>query len=166
MKEDLFNFLAGWPFWAQDLFLALAAIVVGLIIKGILAILARTYCRKTDEYSTIRSIIKHLGRPAEYFLPLLILNWAIPFMHFDDKTIALLLKINGILLIIAFAYLLMKLINVVQDYVIHSFDIKKTDNLRERKIRTQLQYLRKVIVFVIVVLATIAILLSFESLRR
>lgn len=166
MKEDLFDFLAGWPFWAQDTFLALAAIIVGLIIKGILAIFARTYSRKTNEYSTLRSIIKHLGRPAEYFLPLLILNWAIPFMHFDDRTTALLLKINGILLILAFAYLLMKLINVVQDYIIHQFDIKKTDNLRERKIRTQLQYLRKVIVFVIVVLAIIAILLSFESLRR
>lgn len=166
MKENLFEFLAGWPFWAQDIFLALSAIIVGLIIKGILAIVGKSYTKKNNEYSTIRSIIKHLGRPAEYFFPLLILNWAIPFMHFDDRTTTLLLKINGILLILAFAYLLMKLINVVQDYIIHQFDIKKTDNLRERKIRTQLQYLRKVIVFVIVVLAIIAILLSFESLRR
>lgn len=166
MKENLFEFLAGWPFWAQDIFLALSAIIVGLIIKGILAIVGKAYTKKNNEYSTIRSIIKHLGRPAEYFFPLLILNWAIPFMHFDDRTTNLLLKINGILLILSFAYLLMKLINVVQDYIIHQFDIKKTDNLRERKIRTQLQYLRKVIVFIITILATIAILLSFESLRR
>ncbi len=166
MKENLFEFLAGWPFWAQDIFLALSAIIVGLLIKGILAIVGKAYTKKNNEYSTIRSIIKHLGRPAEYFFPLLILNWAIPFMHFDAKTTTLLLKINGILLILSFAYLLMKLINVVQDYIIHQFDIKKTDNLRERKIRTQLQYLRKVIVFVITVLAIIAILLSFDSLRR
>ncbi len=166
MKENLLDLFYSWPNWVQDVLLALGAILVGLIIKGILAILAKTYCRKSSGYSVMRSIIKHLGRPAEYFFPLLILNWSIPFMHLDAKTISLFQRINGILLIIVFAFVLMRLINVVQDYVYHSFDINKTDNLRERKIRTQLQYLRKVIVAIIVILATIAILLSFESLRR
>jgi len=48
MKENLFEFLAGWPYWAQDIFLALSAIIVGLIIKGILAIVGKAYTNKNN----------------------------------------------------------------------------------------------------------------------
>ena len=75
-------------------------------------------------------------------------------------------KIIGIMLIMAIAYLLIAIVQTAQDYVYHAFDLNKTDNLRERKIRTQLQFLRKLLISVIVILAVIAILLNFDSLRR
>ncbi len=54
----------------------------------------------------------------------------------------------------------------MEDYVYHSYDINKADNLRERKIRTQLQFLRRLGVTLIVVVTVCIILLSFNNLRK
>jgi small-conductance mechanosensitive channel len=50
--------------------------------------------------------------------------------------------------------------------VYYAYDIKKGDNLRERKIRTQLQFIRKLLVIVILVVTACFILMSFDSLRK
>jgi small-conductance mechanosensitive channel len=50
--------------------------------------------------------------------------------------------------------------------VYHRYDLSKSDNLKERKIRTQLQFLKKLIVTLIVIVTICVILLSFENLRK
>jgi len=75
-------------------------------------------------------------------------------------------KLTGILLIVSFAVLLIGIIRVAEDYVNKAYDISESNNLRDRKVRTQLQFLRKVAITVIVILAVCAVLLSFENLRR
>lgn len=166
MKENFFDLITAWPAWLQDLSIAIIAVLIGLLIKWTLTIAARIYCRNKKGFSLISSIATHLGPAAGIFIPLFILNMAIPLMHFDPPVTSRIQKIIGILMIISFAALLMAVIRVVQDYVIQQFDLNKTDNLRERKIRTQLQFIRKVAVVLIVILTIIAILLSFENLRR
>lgn len=166
MKENIFHLITKWPAWLQDLTIAIVAILIGVLIKWILSIAAKIYCRKKTGFSLISSIAKHLGPAASIFIPLFILNIAIPLMHFGPITTSRIQKVIGILLIIAFAALLISVIKVVQDYVFHKFDLTKENNLRERKIRTQLQFIRKVAVVLIIILAVIAILLSFENLRR
>jgi small-conductance mechanosensitive channel len=87
-------------------------------------------------------------------------------LRFPQYYIDILNKSVEIGLIIAFAYILINLIKVVQDFVISTYDLKKENNLRERKIRTQLQFLRKFLVAFIVVLTVAAILFSFEGMRK
>ena len=82
-----------------------------------------------------------------------------PIMHKVSKLVEIILIIN-------FAWILIRCIKVVQDYVLHRYDIRKTDNLRERKIRTQLQFVRRILVGLILILTIAAILLSFSSLRK
>jgi small-conductance mechanosensitive channel len=71
-----------------------------------------------------------------------------------------------ILLTISIANVLIGVIKVFEDYVYHTFDIQKTDNLKERKIRTQLQFIRRIAVSLILILTACAILLSFNNLRK
>ena len=66
-----------------------------------------------------------------------------------DKTIEILLTIS-------FAGILVRSIRILEDYIYHTYDLSKTDNLKERKIRTQIQFLRKLLV-VIIVFVTVAI---------
>ncbi len=168
MKENLFELIAKWPTWLQDLSIAIAAVLVGLLIKWTLSVTATIYCRKRKEktFSLISSINKNLGPAASIFIPLFLLNISIPLMHFGPITTGRIQKVIGILLIISFAALLISVIKVVQEYVYHHFDLNKANNLRERRIRTQLQFIRKVAVSLIVLLAIIAILLTFDNLRR
>ena len=54
----------------------------------------------------------------------------------------------------------------MQEFVIHRYDIQKQNNLRERKIRTQLQFIRRILVGIIVFIAVAMVLLSFNTMRR
>ena len=51
-------------------------------------------------------------------------------------------KETEVVVIISFSWILIRCIKMGQDYLLSHYDIKKEDNLRERKIRTQLQFLR------------------------
>ena len=166
MWTNLFDIFNGWPFWIQDLALLVLAIIIGLIIKFGITKAAHHFSRKNKSFSVTRSLVIRLSRPLKFVLPLFIVNLFLPLMHLTGRFQVFIDKLVGILLIIGIAYLLISLIYTIQDYVIHAFDLSKSDNLRERKIRTQLQFLRKISISLIVILAGIAILLNFDSLRR
>lgn len=153
------------PPYLWNLILIAAATITGLILKFVLLRLKRHEFKNTD-YSAIRSIIKHLSSPVTWFVPLLLLNLLLSWFLFGPKIFELFSKVLYIALVIAFAALLIRTIPVFEDYVYHAFDIQKTDNLRERKIRTQLQFIRKLAISLIIILTVAAILLSFENMRK
>jgi small-conductance mechanosensitive channel len=72
----------------------------------------------------------------------------------------------NILLTVAFAHLIINGVRVFEDYVYHRYDLNKIDNLKERKIRTQIVFIRKLFVAIIIFLTIAVILLSFESMRK
>ncbi len=75
-------------------------------------------------------------------------------------------KALEIALTIVFALILVRVINVLEDYFYLKYDLNKENNLKERKIRTQLQFVRKFIVSLIILITVAIILLSFESMRK
>jgi small-conductance mechanosensitive channel len=149
-----------------NLSLTVFAVIIGLIIKAISTLLLRYYSSKTLGYSFIQSFFKRLNGALTFFLPLLILNLLLPLMMVGKTLHGIIDKTLEVLLILSFAWLLMGLVKMIEDYVYHSLNLNKKDNLRERKIRTQLQFIRKVVVLIILVVAIGAILLSFNNLRR
>lgn len=71
-----------------------------------------------------------------------------------------------IALTLCFAIILIKVIRIIEDYLYNRFDATKSDNLKERKIRTQLQFIRKFLITIIIIVTIAIILLSFESMRK
>jgi len=84
---------------------------------------------------------------------------SVVYNHYLDKTIQL-------LLIISFGFILIRVVKLFEDYITIHYDITKTDNLKERKVRTQIHFIRKLLILIIVLLTIGAVLLSFESLRK
>ncbi len=154
-----------FPPYLWNLVIVVAAIAIGLLLKFILIRLMVFY-QKQAAYSTFKSIVTHLGKPFNWFIPLLVLNLLMPWFILEPKVLAVVYKVFQIAITIAFAVLLTRTISVFEDYIYHVFDVKKTDNLKERKIRTQLQFVRKFAVTTIGILTLCAILLSFESMRE
>ncbi|RYE04703.1 MAG: mechanosensitive ion channel, partial [Sphingobacteriaceae bacterium] len=163
--DELFGFSNQIPPYLWNLLIVFAAVIIGLFLKFSLIKLVGYYQKRSD-YSVFKSIITHLGKPSTWFIPLLMLNFLMPGFIMNLKLLAIIGKSLQIALTISFAVMLVRTISVFEDYVYHAFDIKKTNNLRERKIRTQLQFLRKIGITLIVILTIAAILLSFESMRR
>jgi small-conductance mechanosensitive channel len=152
--------------WLWNTAIAVLAILIGLIIKFITSKLVKRYAQEEGEYSFFRSAITYLSVPVTYFIPLLVLKLAMPLMVMDAVYFYGTDRVVGILLIIAFANLLIRAINVLEDYIYHVYDLNKTDNLKERKVRTQLRFVRKLVVVIIVLVTIAVILLSFESFRK
>lgn len=87
-------------------------------------------------------------------------------MKIDPLTMATLQKLLEIALTICFSVIIIRSIRILEDYFYNRFDSSKADNLRERKVRTQLQFIRKLLVAIITIVTIAIILLSFESMRK
>jgi small-conductance mechanosensitive channel len=155
------------PAYLWDGILVALAIIIGLIVKFMLSLLLRRKPKRDKpSFSFSRSLLSRLSKPFSYFLPLLAFNFLLPLMRMRANIAFFLNKTTEILLAISFANVLIALIKVFEDYVYHTFDIDKADNLKERKIRTQLQFIRRLAVSLVIVLTICAILLSFNNLRK
>lgn len=150
-------------FW--NIILIAAAIAAGLLIRFIIIKSMRFYYKRSGFY-LFNEIVDHLYRPAGYFLPLIMLNVALPFMRMGKVPFHNLDRAIEIALTISFATILISTIRVFQAVVFHVYDITQADNLKARRVRTQLQYIRQLIIALIVILTVAAILLSFENLRK
>lgn len=79
---------------------------------------------------------------------------------------AFLPKVNTVMIILGFTWCLLVLSKILKESLLRQYDISKEDNLKARKIYTQINILQKVGNFVIVFFGLGLILLSFESIRQ
>ena len=168
MQDQIEELLRQWHLsrWQWNALLFAAAVLLGLFIKLLLTLFVRKKAGETTRFSWFRSILRHMGPPFTYFLPLFFFNLLLPIMRMPVEIRSRIGKAVEIGLIITFAWILLRSVRVVQDYVFHRFDFNKANNLRERKIRTQLLYIRQIVVALIIFLTIAAVLLSFSSLRK
>lgn len=166
MWDDLLRQLKQLPSWGWNLILTTGAVFTGILFQLSTTLLLQIYSKKNLTYSLFQSLLKRLNKPLTWFLPLIAFNLVLPFMELNNRQNLVLNKITGILLIITFSMVLVAIVNVFKDFLYHLYDLDKSDNMRVRKIRTQLEFVRKLITGLIVILAVGAVLLSFSSLRR
>lgn len=168
MQEQITDWLRQWHLaaWGWNVIIIALSVLFGLLLELILSFFVRRQAKSSGTYSMFRSLIIHLGVPFTWFFPLFLFNFLLPVMRLPVAVINRVDKIVEILLTILFAWILIRLINVVQDYVLYRFDITKSDNLRERKIRTQLQFIRRILIVLIVVVTLAVVLLSFSAMRK
>jgi len=151
--------------WAWNLCVVVSALLLGFILKLIITGILHFYKNRND-YSLFKSIITHLGSPLNFFVPLLMLNFMLPLLLIDKVFLSPLDRIIGTLVIISFANLLICTFKIFEDYVYHQYDLTAEDNLKGRKVRTQMLFIRKVVIIIVVVVTLSIILLSFDSVRK
>ncbi|MGO4878668.1 mechanosensitive ion channel family protein [Pedobacter sp. AJM] len=153
------------PLLLKNVIIGCIAILLGIIIKFIISKTFILLSRWWDSI-VIKSTIKHLKRPVAVFIPLLLLNFSLDLMVMPAKVRVPVEKMLEMALTVTFSLILIRLINVLEDFLFLKYDLNKENNLKERKIRTQLQFIRKFIVSLIIIVTAAIILLSFESMRK
>lgn len=153
------------PGWIWNIGLMAAAALLGYIVKLIITALLHHY-KNTQDYSLFKSILTHLNKPLNVFIPLLTLNALLPFLMFEGAYIIYFKKLLEILLIVSFSNVLLNTIKIFEDYVYHTYDFKKADNLEERKIQTQLRFIRKLVGAFIIAITVAVVLLTFDNVRK
>jgi small-conductance mechanosensitive channel len=99
------------------------------------------------------------------FVPLLLILIIMP-TYSDNLYYTAAYRIIYILFSVSFAWLLIKLIYVFADSILARHDINVKDNLMQRKLTTQLQFVKRLLIMVVVLISISAILLNFESVRK
>jgi len=113
-----------------------------------------------------KSLIKNLKAPLMVLLPLLALNLTQGYIHLPPNMLDAIGHILSIALTITIAWLIAKFTFVIEDLILKSYKIDVKDNLKARKIYTQLQFFKKAVVIVICVIVLAVILMSFEKVRQ
>jgi small-conductance mechanosensitive channel len=166
LPPEILEFSQKMPSFLWNITIAAVALIVGWLVKFIITKLLLFYSKDDDNYSLFKSIVIHLGKPVTYFIPIFLLDVFSNWMRMDKLYYIPLEKLITISLTILFASILIKAVRILEDYIYHHYDLNKVDNLKERKIRTQIQFIRKFIIVVIGFVTTAIILLSFDSMRK
>jgi len=165
MKPLLQSLDGQLPEWAITLILCLTIVLITLLFKWVVTLILKKTSNETN-YSLLISVLKHLSRPLNFLLPLFFINTFLPYFDITNARRLVIDRLLDMLLVVAFSYLLIKTVRIFEDFVYNTYKLEKADNLKERKIRTQLQFVRKVIISLIVIIGVAIILLSFDSVRK
>ncbi|RYY93437.1 MAG: mechanosensitive ion channel family protein [Chitinophagaceae bacterium] len=152
--------------WLWNLSLVAMALLLGGIVSALLWLAARWQRNEGGSFMLVRSLVRHLRAPVNLFLPLFALNLLLQEMRVSRALRANIAHALEIALIMTFAWLLIRFLHVLQDLTRARINIQRSDNLRQRRILTQLLYIRRVASSVIVLLAIGGILLTFGTLRK
>jgi small-conductance mechanosensitive channel len=136
----------------------------GFFFSVILFELVKISLKKTFKSSS-ESINKNLRIVFYIFFTLLFINIAIPASEFKGYVGSFVQKISFILFISCFAIMASKILLFAKTLIYERHDINIENNLSGRKIRTQIDFLYKLGLVVITLIAVSVILMSFKSVR-
>jgi small-conductance mechanosensitive channel len=165
MNEQLAHFTSHFPDIATTVGVLLGGLALGLVVRFLLFGALRRYGRREDA-TLARSVTLHLRYASAWFLPVLAVSLLLPLVQLPPKPFEVLRRVVEFTLILSFAWGLIKTLDVLQDLVQLRYQLGSADNLRVRKLFTQLQFLKKLTASLVAFVAVGLVLMSFETVRR
>jgi small-conductance mechanosensitive channel len=144
-----------------------AAFLFAFILNRITFGLLNWNARRLDSAS-MKQAVRYVRRPAWWLLFFFLLSLFAGSLDGQggDFSFAWLQKLATVGLIIAAGWLATGVVHVVSFAVRNQYDLDDDqDNLQERKILTQLQYIRRITGIVIFIITTSIVLMQFEGIR-
>jgi hypothetical protein len=140
------------------------AFLVALLIHFILFRAARRL--NLRKQTVLAQALLYCERPGRLILLSLLELAALPFLPVSAIVKGRLSHALGIILIGAVAWFLIAMVDVVEAVLAYKYSTEMADNLAARRVRTQVQVLRHIIVMMIVVIALAGVLMTFPSIRH
>src|SRR5487761_93560 len=111
-------------------------------------------------------LVPLLGRGLRVILPVLAVIFALPILGLPPAYAGIATKGSSILLIVAITVVLFQAVKTVQEMLLLRFDITASNNLRARKLYTQVHVLGRVVYVAIGLFAAACILMLFQQVRH
>ncbi|MBW4027768.1 mechanosensitive ion channel family protein [Acidipila rosea] len=139
--------------WVLSVVIFSLVIVVGLTLHDIVfRVLGRFKLAKTIEHSRMLVVVQRLKRPARWMVVLTGVGAALPFLSVLGPYRLIVGRTVGILWLIVLGWLAVSAVYMVEDIMVLRYDIHVSDNLRARRVRTQLQVLRRLAIGIIILI--------------
>lgn len=160
----IFGELSGTPSWVPAVLLVTLSLAAGFLARFILLSFIR-YWQSRDR-KLFKSLEKHLSGSMFLFFPLLLINIGVNYVAIDPDSLPFITTTLNIFILLSLCSVLIRMTNVAQDMLFIRYDINLSNNLRARKIRTQIIYVKKVAIVLLVSFCLSLILLSIPGVRK
>jgi len=157
--ENWHNLLLSTIFIAVAIAVAVAAQFVTFWLLRKLA--ARKKTSVLDQ-----SLIRHGEGPTRLIFPLLAVLVVLPGLPLTPKLMSALEHIMGLSLIAAIAWLLVLTIDIAADLLAERYRIDVADNLLARRVQTQFQMLRRIMIVVVAIITLAIMLMTFPAIKH
>ena len=151
------------PWWGALLVLVVS-IGMGIAARGLFIRFLRLSHRRGS--SIAGAVLSRLNNRTRLFFPLLIFLVLQPLVRLPEPYDNLLFKSVEILFFLTLGWLLLQLINVLEDLAYAHYVQERNDPFHERRIKTQLQFLKRILGVVIVIIVLASILLTINGVRQ
>jgi small-conductance mechanosensitive channel len=161
----MLNAIQGLDVFLKSSGIALISIVVGLIVYFVLMRILKSIAATTESV-LFPSLVKHFRAPLLMLLPLIGLSIGISSTGLSAQDLETVRHALSILITIAMSWLAARFIAVIEDLVMSKFEIDVKDNLRARKVQTQMQWFKRAMIVFIALIGLSIILTSFSKVRQ
>lgn len=147
--------------WITYSIVIIGCIIMGLILRWFLFWTFR-FSNKRNPSVLIEQVAKHLKTPTKYLLPILFIYGSFSVLEFHIYWH----KITEALIIINITWILIGSLNGLEEIVKQKFNIKSIHVAKDRKILTQLRFIKSISLIVLITLAIAAILWNIPAARK
>ncbi len=152
------------PFWVQSLGLLSGALVGGYLLRTLIQGLLRWRASR-EQIPLLRAVNERAAGPLGWVLSIALLQLVLP-LAVAEGWLPRSQQAAWVLQVILLAWLITRLLRVGEDMIVSRLGVEKSDNLRARRMQTQLRVIRQIAGIAVALLALVIILMSFERLRE
>jgi small-conductance mechanosensitive channel len=154
----------------MDLFLRIAIVAVGIIVGifiayGVIVYVKKIHRHKADYLPKLK-IIEFVSRPFIFLMVLIATSALLPVTkinHYIPVDFGILL---GISYTIVISWLLINALKGIKFFILAKYDISTKDNLKARKMHTQLTVLERMLVTMVIIISIGIILMAIPQIRK
>ncbi len=154
-----------WRAWLYGaVSLAVALLIAEIALRVLFGLAARIARRRGGDPA--HTALRHIRRPLQWLLPILAVSAVLPGLPASNQARILPAHVLGFALIGVLGWLMVAALYVAEDLLNHRFRIETQDNLRARRVQTQLHLVRQIL-GVIIGLITLGIaLMTVPAVRQ
>jgi small-conductance mechanosensitive channel len=158
-------FDANWNNLLLSAALLSAAIAISLVTHFIVFWLLRRFAGRKAAVLD-QSLVRHGQGPSRWIFPLLAALAVLPGLPLPPTLMSALEHITGLGLIAAIAWLVTLFVDVTSDVLAGRYRIDVSDNLVARRIHTQFQMLRRIVLVLVAIVTLSLMLMTFPAIRH
>lgn len=169
MMEDLrqfFDQLAAGANTGVSIWIVTLAVIAGSLLLYFLLSRIILGIGKKNPNGTLDRAWRKFKSPSLVIVLLLDFILLKEFFNLGEKASESVGHFITVAIIFCVTWLLIKGINLAREVVLRQYDIDEKDNLKARRVYTQFRVLEKIIIFIVILIATAIALMTFDGIRR
>lgn len=163
----MMSFIEKWSESAlfQFFILVFISFGIGLLIRFLFFRLLLQSSDKSDKV-LVKKLAKRFKGSIFLFIPAFVILTYLPAIDFSELWLSILSKGLEITIMASFTIISIRLIYFIQDVLFQKYDVGEDNNIRAREVVTQITFVRKIVIVVLVVVAVSLILLQFDGVKK